>query len=282
MRGLGGSGGMDPLELSDKEYAALEEALMASARGRAFLRQRDRQTRIVAQDDWRALLSSMTEQVGRLQGIGGGGGASAVVADQSPHIHIMREELKQLSNYIEQTRQEIAQLRPMDAGANRIMAATNELDAIVTATERATSDILNATERIQALVARLPSSDITNDIDAQTIEIMTACSFQDITGQRTTKVVNTLRYIEQRVNTMIEIWGVEDTEVGTKKLGSDGLIALRPDDDRPDKHLLHGPSLDAVSQANIDALFDSLDGPATPPKADANDALTNKIGRAHV
>ncbi|MBJ7418620.1 MAG: protein phosphatase CheZ, partial [Niveispirillum sp.] len=275
MWGLGGSSGMDPLELSDKEYAALEEALMASARGRAFLRQRDRQTRIVAQDDWRALLSSMTEQVGRLQGIGGGGAAAAAVADQSPHIHIMREELKQLSNYIEQTRQEIAQLRPMDAGANRIMAATNELDAIVTATERATSDILNATERIQALVSRLPSSDITNDIDAQTIEIMTACSFQDITGQRTTKVVNTLRYIEQRVNTMIEIWGVEDTEVGAKKLGTDGLIALRPDDDRPDKHLLHGPALEAVSQANIDALFDSLDGPATPAKADANDDLNN-------
>ena len=40
----------------------------------------------------------------------------------------------------------------------------------------------------------------------------TACSFQDITGQRTEKVVNVLRFIEQRINAMIEIWGVEDTD----------------------------------------------------------------------
>lgn len=253
-------GSMEPLELSELAYDKLEEELLSSAAGRAFLRLRDKRTRLVAQDEWRGLLAQMRQAAQRMGD--GGQGATADPA-QSPALRIMREELKQLSSYIEQTRQEIAQLRPTDPGANRIMAATNELDAIVSATERATSDILNATERIQELVGRLEPSDVTSDIEAQTIEIMTACSFQDITGQRTTKVVNTLRYIEQRVNTMIEIWGVDD-----KVDAADGLFTARPDDDRPDAHLLHGPSLDHVSQDNIDALFESLgtmDGAAEAP-----------------
>ncbi|HYE48828.1 MAG TPA: hypothetical protein VEB20_04510, partial [Azospirillaceae bacterium] len=192
---------MEPLELSEREYAELEETLQQTARGRAFLRLRDYRTRLVAQDEWRTLLNRFEKQMDRLNGVAPGAVAPAADAGAgNPSVRILHQELKELSSYIEQTRQEIAQLRPMDAGANRIMAATNELDAIVSATERATSDILNATERIQELVSRLPPSDVTSDIDAQTIEIMTACSFQDITGQRTTKVVNTLRYLEQRVN----------------------------------------------------------------------------------
>jgi chemotaxis protein CheZ len=34
-----------------------------------------------------------------------------------------------------------------------------------------------------------------------------ACSFQDITGQRITKVVRSLTYVETRVNKLIEAWG---------------------------------------------------------------------------
>jgi chemotaxis regulatin CheY-phosphate phosphatase CheZ len=179
-----------------------------------------------------------------------------------------------MSSYIQQTRSEIAALRPADAGANRIMAATGELDAIVTATERATTEILNAAERIQEFANQMHRAeksgtevdlgDLANDIEVQVMEIMTACSFQDITGQRTTKVVNTLRYIEQRVNTMIEIWGV-DREV---LASADASTSHRKmNDDRPDAHLLNGPALgDGVDQATIDALFDSItfDSPAPP------------------
>ncbi|MFM2045503.1 MAG: hypothetical protein RLY86_4079, partial [Pseudomonadota bacterium] len=105
---------MDFKQLTDREYDALEEALMASARGRAFLRQRDQRIRILAQDDWRGLLSQLTEQVNRLAGAGPAMATGLPeIAGQNPHLRIMREELKQLSSYIEQTRMEIAQLRPM-------------------------------------------------------------------------------------------------------------------------------------------------------------------------
>jgi chemotaxis protein CheZ len=50
-------------------------------------------------------------------------------------------------------------------------------------------------------------------LDQRATDVYTACSFQDITGQRTEKVVKVWRFIEQRINAMIEIWGVEDTDL---------------------------------------------------------------------
>ena len=52
--------------------------------------------------------------------------------------------------------------------------------------------------------------ELCDKIDQRATDIYTACSFQDITGQRTDKVVQALRFIEQRINAMIEIWGVDD------------------------------------------------------------------------
>jgi hypothetical protein len=81
-----------------------------------------------------------------------------------------------------------------------------------------------------------------------------------------TRVVNALRFIERRVNTMIEIWGV------------DALVppVVEAADTRPDAHLMNGPQTggEAVSQNDIDALF-SMDGDAAtaPVDQDAIDKL---------
>lgn len=245
------------LELSETDYLQMEEALSSSARGRAFLRMRDRRTRSVASDELRRIADKLEKQVDRLNG---------ATAPAAPTLHGgLQQEITALMQHVQQTRSDIAALRPVDSGANRIEAATGELDAIVAATERATTDILNAAERIQDWTARLPRNDeelseIADAIEAWCIEILTACSFQDITGQRTTKVVNTLKYIEQRVNTMIEIWGVDKT-ISMAEMASGGFTAShrKLNDDRPDAHLLNGPSLGGgVDQNAIDSLFDSL------------------------
>jgi chemotaxis regulatin CheY-phosphate phosphatase CheZ len=247
------------LRLSEDEYSIVEDALAANARGRAFLRMRDQRARAVAAEEVKRLMRSLVASMK---------GATATPEKYSPtHIHILRQELQEMSVYIQQTRSEIAALRPDDSGNNRIMAATGELDAIVTATERATSDILNSAERIQALTARLPKTDetkqIRDELDAQITEILTACSFQDITGQRTTKVVNTLHYLEKRVNSMIEIWGVDSLKTAADDIG----------DTRPDAHLLNGPSLEGVSQDDVDALLAELNDLAPPDTAHAADRM---------
>jgi chemotaxis regulatin CheY-phosphate phosphatase CheZ len=242
------------LTITEDDYLTLEDALCANARGRAFLRMRDQRARVIASDEVKRMLRGLTSSLKKA--------AAVEEPDSSAHIRILRQELQEMSGCIQQTRNEVAALRPNDNGNSRIMSATGELDAIVTATERATGEILNAAERILALAGRLPKTPETKplieDIEGQGIEILTACSFQDITGQRTTKVVNTLHYLEKRVHSMIEIWGV-----GAFKAPG---IADEREDKRPDAHLLNGPSLQGVSQDDVDALLSELDSvaPAAP------------------
>jgi len=243
---------MEPLlRLTEEEYLVIEEAVSANTRGRAFLRMRDKRARAFSAEETVRILK---EYLGEVK-ISAPPPQPATV-DSGAHVRILRQELQEMSVYIQQTRSEVAALRPNDTGNNRIMAASGELDAIVLATERATSDILNAAEQISAIVAKLPRDDenvkaLARDIDAQAIEILTACSFQDITGQRINKVVATLHYLEKRVNSMIEIWGID---------GNVAPMQPHPDeiDKRPDAHLLNGPSDDGVSQDDVDALLAGL------------------------
>jgi len=227
------------VDLTDDDYEQIEDALLSSARGRAFLRMRDRRNRIVAVDDVRRLLKEQRRDARREKEV-----------DPSSHIKILRRELQELSSHIAQTRREIAALKPDDPSADRIMLATEELDAILQATEHATTEILNGAERIQSVADRLRVSnpELAGTLDTEVIDIMTACSFQDITGQRMTKVVNTLRYIERRVHAMISIWGELD-------FGDEAPVAEEASDKRPDAHLMHGPSSKGINQDAVDALL---------------------------
>jgi chemotaxis regulatin CheY-phosphate phosphatase CheZ len=253
-----------PAHLNRRDYLAFEETIASTPTGRAFLRQRDQQARLIAAAEVRRLMRRLMVVVPPKE--------QGAAPPQTEHVRILRQELQEMSSYIQQTRQEIAALHPDESGKNRIMSATGELDAIVSATERATLDILNAVDRIGVAAARLAVSDapdsVRSEIETQVTAIMMACSFQDITGQRTTKVVNTLRYIDKRINSMIEIWGID---------GSVKPVASENEDSRPDAHLLNGPALEGgVSQGDVDALFGTPD--ATTPDAaltgqDAIDAL---------
>jgi chemotaxis regulatin CheY-phosphate phosphatase CheZ len=258
-------------ELTEEEYLDIEEALASNARGRSFLRMRDNRARVVAVTEVRKLQKEMKDALQKAQTEGG-------ATKDDAHIRILREELREMSSYINQTRREIAALRPAsDNGTNRIMAATGELEGIVSATERATSEILNGVERIQTLALKLPKSaevtPIADEIQMQVTEVLTACSFQDITGQRTTKVVNTLRYLEQRVNSMIEIWGIDGAPAGATMAPAPML-----DDQRPDAHLMHGPAADGgPSQADVDALFERLGKATDGDKSRADKASDNPL-----
>lgn len=221
-------------------FDAIEAAILETPRGRWFLSEYAKRASL---SDTNRVLNAITELKNKLS------------ADlNATHIEILRRELQEMSHSIVQTRQEIAAIKPADAGNNRIMAATEELDAIVTATERATSDILTAAERLLEMSGEMTglagAEPFVEELSTLSTNILMACSFQDITGQRTTKVVNVLRYLEQRVNTMIEIWGIDGIQGAP-------LAMAKPDDKRPDAHLLSGPQLEGagVSQDDIDAMM---------------------------
>ncbi len=171
----------------------------------------------------------------------------------------IKSELKEIHDAIARTKLEIATLHRGEHQGIEVGRMTNELDAIVNGTEQATESILQAAEQIDSnacdLVAALRKEANHNtalDIQDQVIKIFEACNFQDLTGQRITKVVKAFCFIEERVHHMMEIWG------GLESFQNLELDASCTRD--ADEALLNGPSLeedeDIASQDDIDALFD--------------------------
>lgn len=170
----------------------------------------------------------------------------------------LKKELDSIYEAIAQTKQEIATLHQTTGSEGEDMTrVTNELDAVVMGTEGATESILSAAEFIDetsnTLSARLTGqdADLANDIQERVVQIFEACNFQDLTGQRITKVVGTLRFIEDRIIQMMDIWGGIESFKEIDVVGREVAVG--------DEALLNGPSLDTdmdvATQDDIDALF---------------------------
>ncbi|MCW0182797.1 protein phosphatase CheZ [Zavarzinia sp.] len=170
-------------------------------------------------------------------------------------------EFRELSDYIAKARGEIASLRPGDLQHERLPRAGRELEAIVRSTEDATNKIMAAAESIMA-ASPADGPAYTDLVSARCMEIFEACSFQDITGQRISKVVDTLTYIEDRVSRLKNALGAELADApqapGEARTG--------------DSALLNGPALDGegIAQDEVDKLMGATaQAPADPPAAPA-------------
>jgi len=165
-------------------------------------------------------------------------------------------ELEALAKYIHAAKADIAALRPDEVTEEYLPTAADELDAIVAATEKATNSIMDATEQIEGVMSELEGEQADRLMNATTM-IFEACGFQDITGQRITKVVKALKDIEDKINALVQAFGSE----------IDKVKAAQPkkekDEDKPmtDEDLLDGPQLanKAQTQEEVDALLASFD-----------------------
>ena len=179
------------------EYDRIEAAMSESERGRWFLQEYISRNR--AHDT-----GILLDAIGRLE--------SAVTGDRDGgQIGRLRGDVMDMAHAIARTKAEIAAIHAPDHDQSRLGGASAALDAIVLSTERATSDILGAAEQVQeaAWTLRESGSDaaICDELDRRATAIYTACSFQDLNGQRTARIIHTLRYLEDRLAAMMAIWG---------------------------------------------------------------------------
>jgi len=158
-------------------------------------------------------------------------------------------EVEALACYIKTVRHDIAELRPDDISTRHIPMATDELDAVVGATADATGIILGGMEEIERLSGGLPP-EIAAPLGAIVIKVYEACGFQDITGQRISKVVKALRHIEGKIDALLAVFGADLAAAAADAPAVDAETSL-----------LNGPALPAAanSQADIDALLASFD-----------------------
>ncbi len=176
--------------------------------------------------------------------------------DSEKEADALNRELYGLFKYIQRVREEIAAIKQPAAPTLHFNSMGDQLDAILKATEDATHTIIECMEKNDEIVGKLREGIVKKEnlalldqICANSVDVFEACSFQDITGQRITKVVKSVTYVEDRVNALIEVWGKEEIE----------KIEVKPDKDvSKDGVQLHGPALEGegITQAEIDKLFD--------------------------
>jgi chemotaxis protein CheZ len=164
---------------------------------------------------------------------------------KSPQKDTLLSVLQYLSDHIRMTRNEIGALRQGDGDQQLFGNTADELEEIVTETARAANNIMDAAEMIERVAADLEPSAGNALTDAVT-KIYEASAFQDITGQRITKVVRMLQSLETKLASLTEAFGPSETAPA---------VALQGD-----RALLNGPQLrkSASSQSDIDALFETL------------------------
>ncbi len=173
----------------------------------------------------------------------------------------IHSETRELAELIRQTRMDIAALNPETITEEHLPVAGKELEAIVSATEAATNDIMEAAEIIESCAEKLPE-DVAEGISDGITKIYEACSFQDITGQRISKVVSALQQVEDKVGTMLAALGEEvqrETADAKEKSKADAEAREESEAEREQK-LMNGPQAveEAPSQQDIDALFEQV------------------------
>jgi chemotaxis protein CheZ len=175
---------------------------------------------------------------------------TTMTGDLSPTETSLLSEVEALGRTISSAKQEIADLRVDDIRDRDIPFATDELDAIVQHTAVATNAILESCE-IMEEVAGTVTGDAASRLQDAITKIYEACSFQDITGQRITKVVTTLKTIEAKVAQIIATFGVQSPPM-EPGIGLTGAAS--------DAELLNGPQLpsNAMDQSDIDKLLASF------------------------
>lgn len=176
----------------------------------------------------------------------------------------VRSDLEALADYIQVTKSDIMSIDPEGIPDEHLPVATVELDAIVLATEEATHSIMESAEEIEQIATSL-DNDKSEVLVAATTRIFEACGFQDITGQRISKVVGALQEIENKIEGLLEIFGDNDPQARQdrrrKRADQRAAAMNKPSGDMDDRDLLQGPQLpkDAIGQDDIDALFTSMD-----------------------
>jgi chemotaxis protein CheZ len=183
--------------------------------------------------------------------------AAATAATQAPlsEARRLKIELDVIGEAIKQTKEEIVTLQDQGFDNCRITRVAGELEAVVDSAERATDQILKSAEQIDEAARNLSAllrgafeKDLAQDILERVTQIFEACNFQDLTGQRISKVVSTLAMVEDHLARMTEIWSV------IERFNAQAIVPAPGGGE-----LLNGPKLEGdaghSSQDDIDKLF---------------------------
>jgi chemotaxis regulatin CheY-phosphate phosphatase CheZ len=204
-----------PSALPDADYDRIYATLTETAQGRGFLEEHARRIRPTS-------LEASLIAIERIQ--------AAIRADSGGERTDVLLEMAEMAQAIVQLRAELSSSQLPGAAP---LGATEELDSIVQATENATSKILAAAEQVQEIAWTLRESGANNALcdllHTQATDIYTACGFQDLTGQRTRKVIQVLNYLEERINATVAARAEKSEGGSLQQADVDAMLEDRQD-----------------------------------------------------
>lgn len=164
-------------------------------------------------------------------------------------------ELRELLQFINAAKYELVGMQPKSLSNRDIPDANVELEAVIKASEDAASTIMDVGDTLGDIADQLEDEHANKLNDAAT-ELFQASSFQDLTGQRITKVNATLSHLEDRLNALAEAIGDDFVAEAEEEIEVDAEGVAVNDDD-----LLHGPQLEGEgnTQDEIDAILAAFD-----------------------
>ncbi len=200
-------------QFSLNDYDTIEAAVGSSERGRWFLEEFAKRHRVT---DTQTVMSAIE----KLHHVVSSGLSSPKPVQDSNNIVVetLRNDLIEMAHRIADTQNELSVIGLMDSDPQHLELVSGELDAITRSIEHATSEILESAEEIQEIAWTMREGGLAVEtcdaLDARATKIYLACSFQDLTAQRSTKVIETMRFLENRINKMIGILqGVQGFEI---------------------------------------------------------------------
>jgi len=168
-----------------------------------------------------------------------------------------QNQLASIHDAVKNTKEEIATLVLASFNNPEMGRVTQELNAVRGGTETAAHRIMQAGEEIEeaartlaAAIHGVQDQNLARDILDQVKTIFEACNFQDVAGQRLSKVTATLKFIEEHILKLKEIWGDMEKLEEVKSAAQAEIDEAK---------LLNGPRLEGdhgcMSQKEIDAVF---------------------------
>lgn len=230
-----------PPTYDDAAYEQIAAAVMETERGRWFLAEYAKRNR---QADTETLLQAI-DRLSRLLNT-----RPVLISSDALHRQIL-----DMARAILRAEKEIRAMHARDSRGIQFAAASETLDTVVETTEKATSAILSAAERVQEQAWTLRelgmSPTVCDELDRSATEIYTACGFQDLTAQRIAKAVETLKFLDARIRSLVEAAGLAD-EITEEIEDIDATIAMEMETARTEPDIW----MSEANQAEIDETFD--------------------------
>jgi len=168
----------------------------------------------------------------------------------------LHADIQALAEYIRTAKAEITAIRADEIQTKFIPSASDELNAIVGATEQATNEIFEAVESIEGACDTM-MQETAEVVSGAVTRVYEACSFQDITGQRIGKIVKVLQEVEGKVHALLTVLGEQEAAAAREEAPKSSETPKSG----TEEDLMNGPQLpdNAISQDDVDALLASFD-----------------------